>query len=346
MCGIAGALSLTGQAIDPAMIGRMASVQAHRGPDGEGAVLFSSDGCFTRVVPSRIGDASSVPNRRRCGAGASPARHHRPVRPRRAADGRRRRDAAGSPSTARSTTTSSCMAELRRSATVFAPTPTPRSSSRRTSNGDRTASTASTACSRSRSGTRARRLFCARDRLGIKPFYYARHDGQLLFASEPKGILAASPRAPSRNLAGDEDYSGVLVRPVGRDHVQGHPPLPPASMDDRRRRRRRRVDTYWNPSFDADAGTRREDVDRGAAGAAVGLARACRCAATCRSASISRAASIRARSAASPHARSAAADVHRTLRRRRVLRRDALCPRSSRDRSDRTITTSCRRGRI
>jgi asparagine synthase (glutamine-hydrolysing) len=61
MCGIAGALSLTGQAIDPAMIGRMASVQAHRGPDGEGAVLFSSDGRFTRVVPSRIGDASSVP---------------------------------------------------------------------------------------------------------------------------------------------------------------------------------------------------------------------------------------------------------------------------------------------
>ncbi|HSW29268.1 MAG TPA: asparagine synthase (glutamine-hydrolyzing) [Longimicrobiales bacterium] len=34
-------------------------------------------------------------------------------------------------------------------------------------------------------------LFCARDRLGIKPFHYAWHRGDFLFASEVKGILAA-----------------------------------------------------------------------------------------------------------------------------------------------------------
>ena len=34
-------------------------------------------------------------------------------------------------------------------------------------------------------------LFCARDRLGIKPFHWARHEGSFLFASEVKGILAA-----------------------------------------------------------------------------------------------------------------------------------------------------------
>ena len=34
-------------------------------------------------------------------------------------------------------------------------------------------------------------LFCARDRLGIKPFHWARHQGSFLFASEVKGILAA-----------------------------------------------------------------------------------------------------------------------------------------------------------
>jgi asparagine synthase (glutamine-hydrolysing) len=34
-------------------------------------------------------------------------------------------------------------------------------------------------------------LFCARDRLGIKPFHYAFHGGDFLFASEVKGILAA-----------------------------------------------------------------------------------------------------------------------------------------------------------
>ncbi len=34
-------------------------------------------------------------------------------------------------------------------------------------------------------------LFCARDRLGIKPFHYAVHRGDFLFSSEVKGILAA-----------------------------------------------------------------------------------------------------------------------------------------------------------
>ncbi|HEY2990324.1 MAG TPA: asparagine synthase (glutamine-hydrolyzing) [Candidatus Binatia bacterium] len=38
---------------------------------------------------------------------------------------------------------------------------------------------------------RRKRLFAARDRLGIKPFYYALHDGHFLFASEIKSILAS-----------------------------------------------------------------------------------------------------------------------------------------------------------
>jgi asparagine synthase (glutamine-hydrolysing) len=40
-----------------------------------------------------------------------------------------------------------------------------------------------------------RTLFCARDRLGVKPFYYAIDDGAFLFASEEKALFAAGARA-------------------------------------------------------------------------------------------------------------------------------------------------------
>jgi asparagine synthase (glutamine-hydrolysing) len=43
------------------------------------------------------------------------------------------------------------------------------------------------------------RLLLARDRLGIKPLYYAFSDEEILFASEIKGILAAGPLKPRLN---------------------------------------------------------------------------------------------------------------------------------------------------
>jgi asparagine synthase (glutamine-hydrolysing) len=44
-----------------------------------------------------------------------------------------------------------------------------------------------------------KRLFCARDRLGIKPFYYAMHDGRFLFASEMKALFEFPGLKPRMN---------------------------------------------------------------------------------------------------------------------------------------------------
>lgn len=43
------------------------------------------------------------------------------------------------------------------------------------------------------------RLFAARDRFGVKPFYHAGSDGAFLFASEPKALLALDPTLAEPN---------------------------------------------------------------------------------------------------------------------------------------------------
>ena len=76
--------------------------------------------------------------------------------------------------------------------------------------------------------TRKQSLFCARDRLGIKPFHYAWHDGCFIFASEIKAILAAGyPPAPNLKTWGvylthgyfdhseDTFFSGIQVLSPG-----------------------------------------------------------------------------------------------------------------------------------
>ncbi|MCH8066190.1 MAG: asparagine synthase (glutamine-hydrolyzing) [Chloroflexi bacterium] len=71
-----------------------------------------------------------------------------------------------------------------------------------------------------------RRLLLARDRLGIKPLYYARAGGLLLFASEVKAILASGIVRTSPNLDAIAAYLGYR-HPVSPDTMfQGIQSLP------------------------------------------------------------------------------------------------------------------------
>ena len=102
MCGIAGELRRDAPP-DREALARMSDVLAPRGPDG------------ARRVGRRVGRARPPA-----------AVDHRPVRARRAADGRRRARARRSSSTGSSTTTASCGPSSRARATRSSRTPTPR----------------------------------------------------------------------------------------------------------------------------------------------------------------------------------------------------------------------------
>lgn len=72
-------------------------------------------------------------------------------------------------------------------------------------------------------------LFCSRDRFGVKPFNYAVTDGQLVFASEIKSILAYRPELRSPNLGVIANY---CRKSLGAEHAdtwfKGIERLPPA----------------------------------------------------------------------------------------------------------------------
>ena len=81
-------------------------------------------------------------------------------------------------------------------------------------------------------------LLCARDRFGIKPFYYAVVDDVFYFASEAEGAAADASRGRDRPRRA-QGLPRLPVLPRRQDALQGHPraparPLPPAAA--RRRR--------------------------------------------------------------------------------------------------------------
>lgn len=95
--------------------------------------------------------------------------------------------------------------------------------------------------------SRSRELFLVRDRIGIKPLYYTRRDGQLLFASEIKALLA-DPRQPRRlNESAVGHYLSFLTTPAPQTLFDGIQKLPPGTWMRVSADGATRSERYWEP---------------------------------------------------------------------------------------------------
>ncbi len=108
---------------------------------------------------------------------------------------------------------------------------------------------------------KARTLFCARDRAGIKPFYYTMAGGAFHFASEIKALLAL-PEVPRRL---DPARLGLFLKYHAKDFdertcFEGISQLPPAHSLTLRGGKLR-VARYWSMPNDADAGRPRAGTE-------------------------------------------------------------------------------------
>ena len=102
---------------------------------------------------------------------------------------------------------------------------------------------------------RRKRLFCARDRLGIKPFYYWTDGETFGFASEIKGILAAGLVRAQPNPEGLRDYLTFQYCLGDKTLFEGIRRLEPgwaltAALEDGRVKLTTRQ--YWDLQYDID----------------------------------------------------------------------------------------------
>lgn len=99
-------------------------------------------------------------------------------------------------------------------------------------------------------------LFCARDRFGIKPFYYAVAGGRFHFASEIKALLPFLPSVET-DLAGFKDYLSFQFclgdKTLFKD-VQELPPGHWLTVRAGRVETRRYWEVYYRPDFEHTAG--------------------------------------------------------------------------------------------
>ena len=88
-------------------------------------------------------------------------------------------------------------------------------------------------------------LLLARDRLGIKPLYYAEHGGEIVAASEIAAVLAMRSVSPSVDGRAIDDYLTYLYVPPPRTGIAGVRELPPGHVLRWTARGGATLERYW-----------------------------------------------------------------------------------------------------
>jgi asparagine synthase (glutamine-hydrolysing) len=97
---------------------------------------------------------------------------------------------------------------------------------------------------------RKQQLFCARDHLGQKPFYYACEDTELWFGSEIKAILAASPGPRDLNAQALHSYLSFKFINPPHSMFKGINKLPPGHMLLFSPDKGMEINRYWRMSYE------------------------------------------------------------------------------------------------
>jgi asparagine synthase (glutamine-hydrolysing) len=100
--------------------------------------------------------------------------------------------------------------------------------------------------------TRQKRLLLARDRLGIKPLYYAETDNGVAFASELKPLLALPQIDRTVNWQALSHLFTFLATPASQSIIDGVRKLEPARLAIADRGRSLRIERYWDVEFEPD----------------------------------------------------------------------------------------------
>ena len=107
-----------------------------------------------------------------------------------------------------------------------------------------------------------RRLFCARDRLGIKPFYYAMTQGRFAFASEMKALFEVPGLNPQMNHSALPEFFALGYLSAGDSLFQGISKLLPGhrmSIDLNHPDLRPRTEQYWDLDITSEETEATED---------------------------------------------------------------------------------------